>query len=184
MPRQVPQSTGDGGPAWRSMVELVLPILLVSGVALGWILLFRPRQAPASVTSTPPRVAMTRAVPTQAPTLWGTAAAPEDEVTYRGTALPTFTPTAPGVTTPTAGLDMNPAGLKVGEGAKITGTGGSGLNMRTEAASSSPHIRTLREGTVVELLDGPLQGGQHIWWKVRDDDGNTGWVVGQYLVPD
>jgi len=183
MPRQMPQSAGDRGTAWRLLVELILPVILVGGAALGWVLLFRPRQAPASVTPTSARVAMTRAVPTQAPTLWGTAAAAESEVTYRGTALPTFTPTAPGVTTPTAGLDMNPGGLKIGESAKVSGTGGSGLNMRTEATSSSSNIRTLREGSVVELLDGPLQGGQHIWWKVRDDSGNTGWVVGQYLVP-
>lgn len=163
------------------MLEFVLPALLVGGTALGWVILFRPRQPSVGPPPTQPRAVMTRSVPTQAPTLRGTAAYPADESARRGTALATFTPTPPGVTTPTAGLGLNTGGLKVGSVAVVSETGSSGLNMRTEASVSSQHIRTLREGTVVQVLDGPIRDDQYVWWKVRDDSGNTGWVVGRYL---
>jgi len=136
MPRHEPQSKGGGQTARWQMVEFVLPAFLVGVAVVGWVLLFKPRQAPSRATPTPRQAVMTRAVPTKAPTLWGTAAAPTSEMSYRGTALPTFTPTPPGVTTPTAGLDLNPGGLKVGGKAVVSGTGGSGLNVRTEASAS------------------------------------------------
>jgi len=181
MPRQKPQFKVGGHRAWWQMVEFVLPALLVGGAALGWVVVFSPRQPSAGTTPTQPHVVMTRSVPTQAPTLWGTAAYPTDEVTQRGTALATFTPTPPGVITPTAGLGLDTGGLEVGGTAVVSDTGSSGLNMRSEASVSSLHIRTLREGTVVQVLDGPLQDNQYVWWKVRDDSGHTGWVAGRYL---
>jgi uncharacterized protein YgiM (DUF1202 family) len=180
MPRRGLQSQDVRQPPFWRVLDMVLPAVLVGAAAVGWVVVFSPRQ-PASSASVPSRPVMTRAVPTQAPTLWGTAAYPTETPGTRGTALATFTGTPPGVMTPTAGTGVDTGGLEVGGSAVVAGTGTSGLNMRSEASVSSQHILTLREGTVVELVDGPLRDNQYVWWKVRDESGTSGWVVAEYL---
>jgi len=180
MPGRGLQSQDGRQPPWWRMLDMVLPAILVGAAAVGWVVVFSPRQ-PASSTPVPSRPVMTRAVPTQAPTLWGTAAFPTETPGPRGTALATFTGTPPGVMTPTAGTGVDTGGLEVGGSAVVSGTGTSGLNMRDEASVSSQHILTLREGSVVQLLDGPLRDDRYVWWKVRDESGSSGWVVGSYL---
>ena len=180
MPRRGLQSQGGEQRAWWHMLDRVLPALLVGAAAVGWVVVFSPRQ-PAPSTITPAHPVMTRAVPTQAPTLWGTAVYPTEVLGSRGTPLATFTGTPPGVMTPTAGTGVDTGGLEVGGAAVVSGTGSSGLNMRSKASLSSEHVVTLPEGAIVQVLDGPLRDNQYVWWKVRDKSDNSGWVVGRYL---
>jgi hypothetical protein len=65
----------------------------------------------------------------------------------------------------------------------VTGTGGSGLNERTGPATSYSVIRTLAEGTTVDIIcqsrSTSAVGGSYIWDKLND--ASRGWVSDYYL---
>lgn len=59
------------------------------------------------------------------------------------------------------------------------------LNMRSEPTSSVPDniVTTLAVGTELSVLSGPEEGDDFVWWQVNDPDGNTGWVVEDFIEP-
>src|SRR5438067_78653 len=67
--------------------------------------------------------------------------------------------------------------------ARITDTGGLGVNLRREPASSSATVAALPESAVVRLL-GPEQRGSdgRVWRQVEDSQGNQGWVPADFTV--
>lgn len=97
-------------------------------------------------------------------------------------ATPTVVTLAPGsgpaYPTPAPGV----AELKRGGTALVSGTGGQGLKVRTAPDINAPVIRTLREGSVVTLKEGPEDRGGYRWWRIDDGQG-LGWVVQDWLSP-
>jgi hypothetical protein len=73
--------------------------------------------------------------------------------------------------------------LAAGGNAVISGTGGSGANMRSVPEVGDNLIRTLFDDTALTVLEGPSEGGGFVWWKVRTPEGEEGWVVQDYLTP-
>ncbi len=61
--------------------------------------------------------------------------------------------------------------------AVVTGTGTDGLNLREGPAVTFAIIKTLPEGTVVDVVGGP----QGDWWQVSHE-GDIGWVNGTFLM--
>ncbi len=41
----------------------------------------------------------------------------------------------------------------------------------------------LAEGTALTVLEGPTEAADFVWWKVRTETGEEGWVVQDFLVP-
>ena len=69
--------------------------------------------------------------------------------------------------------------LWIGSLSIVTGTGGDGVYMRTDVYGEP--ITVLPEGTVGEVIDGPLWDADGMpWWMIATDYGN-GWVHGGYL---
>lgn len=66
---------------------------------------------------------------------------------------------------------------------KIANTEGQGANMRQSPATTAPVIRTLSEGTVVDVIGNETNAGGRNWRNVRDPAGATGWVASELLVP-
>lgn len=108
--------------------------------------------------------------------------------------LATFTPgatsTPPPLDEPTPDASVitdtvpGPTGaLTVGAPATVSGTGGSGVNMRNGSGTSFDIIRILGDDTVISLVEGPTDADGFTWWKARLDDGTEGWVVQDYLIP-
>jgi hypothetical protein len=63
-------------------------------------------------------------------------------------------------------------------------TEGQGANMRTEPSPSGTLVRTVREGTELELIGGERESGGRRWRNVRDPAGGaTGWIVSELLAP-
>jgi uncharacterized protein YraI len=87
--------------------------------------------------------------------------------------------------TPTEGIGAEPTAeekeISVGAQAKVSGTGNVGLNMRSGAGTAHTRVKTLPEGTTVELIGGPKEANGYTWWEVRDEAGKTGWVVAKFL---
>ena len=67
---------------------------------------------------------------------------------------------------------------------KIANTEGQGANMRQRPSTTAPILRTLPEGTVVEVIGDETQAEGRAWRNVRDPGGATGWVAAELLGPE
>jgi hypothetical protein len=82
--------------------------------------------------------------------------------------------TPPATTPPT---EIRPGVLVV-----VADTGGAGLRLRGQATTSAAVVTTVREGTVLTVLDGPEEADEYKWWKVRTPEGEEGWGAANWLV--
>jgi len=73
--------------------------------------------------------------------------------------------------------------LQEGWYARVVNTGGRGLRMRVAPGLDRPSVKTIPEGAVVKILDGPVDNDGYIWYGVRDPVGDYGWVAGDWLEP-
>jgi flagellar basal body-associated protein FliL len=55
-------------------------------------------------------------------------------------------------------------------------TNDQGLEMRDEASVNSRSVQTLRPGTRVQIIGGPVEAGGYTWWHVLSST-QTGWAV-------
>jgi hypothetical protein len=88
------------------------------------------------------------------------------------------------VETPGAG-STQPSGttggtLAIGASVQVANTGGTGVNLRSEASTDSEVVDVLLDGTPLTVIDGPTDAEGYTWWQVQGDAG-TGWLVDQYL---
>ena len=75
-----------------------------------------------------------------------------------------------------------PAAGGIAPDTQVTVTDGP-LNLRSEANTTSDIVTTLETGTVLDVISGPEEGEGYVWWQVVDAQGNTGWVVQEFLQP-
>jgi len=70
----------------------------------------------------------------------------------------------------------------------VSYTGGIGLRLRSTASLSATIIKTLPEGTQMNVFSGPIQADGYTWWALQGYVGSTlytGWgAVGNWLVPN
>ncbi|HVL25463.1 MAG TPA: SH3 domain-containing protein [Thermomicrobiales bacterium] len=57
------------------------------------------------------------------------------------------------------------------------------LNMRAEPVTTGDLVTTLAAGTELDVIGGPEQGEDYTWWQVVDPEGNSGWVVENFIEP-
>ena len=75
-----------------------------------------------------------------------------------------------------------PTEIRPGVLVMVTGTQGAGLRLREQATTSAAVVTTVKEGTVLTVLDGPEQADDYQWWKVRTPSGEEGWGADNWLV--
>lgn len=76
-----------------------------------------------------------------------------------------------------------PAGVAPGGWGKVTGTyPTTGLRLRSEAAPWNTLLKVLPEDTVIQVISGPVTGGNGNPWYQVETTGSTGWVDGTYLI--
>ncbi len=78
--------------------------------------------------------------------------------------------------------------LVIGGQAEVQTTSGDVLNLRSGPARSFARLGTVGDGTLLTILDGPVNADGLNWWRVRLATGGEGWVVDsadgvQTLVP-
>ena len=94
--------------------------------------------------------------------------------------LPSPSPGAGTVIAPGASPSPAASGVRM----KIANTEGQGANMRQRPSTTAPVLRTLPDGTVVEVIGGETNAENRNWRNVRDPGGATGWVASELLAPE
>ena len=76
-------------------------------------------------------------------------------------------------------------GMAAGMSVQVTGTGGSGLNLRSGPGSTAGRMDVALEGEIFVVVAGPEIAGDAEWWQIEDPDDPTRrwWAVANYLVP-
>ena len=167
---------------WPRWMWVAVPVLVVVVVAGLWWAIFSPTDAATSTPTPTPTLRIIREQPTQAPTVQSTLPPLESTATRPVLPLPTFTAAPEAISTPTSSTQIaTQAALVVGSKAKVVGTGGSGLNVRSAAGTGQARIKTLPDGTLVEVIGGPTEADGFTWWQIRDEAGVTGWVASKFL---
>ncbi|MBA2450571.1 MAG: SH3 domain-containing protein, partial [Chloroflexi bacterium] len=112
------------------------------------------------------------------------AAAPATPASTRPPAAAQVAPTSaaePARPTPTRAAA--PAATKpASPRAQIANTGGQGANVRSEPGAGGRVLKTLAEGSAVEVLGAEREVEGRPWRQIRDSAGVTGWIVSGALV--
>ena len=115
------------------------------------------------------------ATPTALPAAASTS--PTPTVSSIAAIFATFTPTP--VTGPTA-----TAQAVVGQRLQVAGTGNDGVNLRREPGQTGERIKTIREGTVLEVVGPDQTVDGTVWRNVRDTQGESGWIAASFLAAE
>jgi uncharacterized protein YgiM (DUF1202 family) len=164
---------------------IAIPVLVVVVVVAFWWALFADTDKGSTSPTPTPTMKVIRPATTVA-TVDATAdaqvATPTLEVLVTPV-LPTATAAPQATETPAASPTeaTSSDGLAIGVSAKVVGTGGVGLNVRAGAGTGHARIKTLAEGSVVEVIGGPTDANGFTWWQMRDEAGATGWAASKFL---
>lgn len=73
--------------------------------------------------------------------------------------------------------------IKIGSYIQISGTGGSGLNIRINPQLSAEKNFIGNESEVFKVIDGPVTQDNYTWWNLVApyDESRQGWAVEDYL---
>lgn len=146
---------------WLLSMGILSVILVVGIVALAFLTLFRPTPLPTSV---PLPAAETEAEDTPTPVMVQSTSVPP---------LPTSTPAS-----------TVPAEIAIGTYVRVSGTGGNDLSFRAGPGTNHDRLKVVAEGSVLKVLDGPVETDAYVWWRLQDvSDGMVGWAVADYLEP-
>ncbi len=92
---------------------------------------------------------------------------------------------APASTSPaTAAVPSpEPPRVQVGGWVRVQGTEGGDLRLRAAPGLGGETLALAKEGTVLRVLEGPVEADGYTWWRVQSAEGQAGWAAGQWLVP-
>ncbi|MCE1253886.1 MAG: SH3 domain-containing protein, partial [Anaerolineae bacterium] len=134
-----------------------------------------------TLTLVRPQISQTSTQTTPAPSLLSPSASPSPEAVFVTPGGPTFTPTNTLIPTRTPTITPSPAPTPVY--AKIAAKEDAGALVRKEPDFSSPVVKSLLNGSLVEILPDSIDKNGIIWYKVRlPDGGGDGWIVRYVLV--
>jgi hypothetical protein len=85
--------------------------------------------------------------------------------------------------TPTPTYVFTEDGIGIGAYVQVSGTGVSGLRLRSGPGTSNPHRFIGMEEEVFEVKDGPQFSDGFTWWYLEApyDSSRSGWAAGEYL---
>lgn len=67
------------------------------------------------------------------------------------------------------------------EQVKVTATRGAGVNLRNAAGERAARLKTLPEGTLLQVIGPDTQTDGIVWRNVREPSGGVGWVAASFL---
>lgn len=95
------------------------------------------------------------------------------------TVAPPPVPTA--IPTPIPAPVMTPVPAPVVEKVRVANTRGAGVNLRAKAGERAQRIKTMPEGSVLEVVGEDTAVDGLVWRNVKDATGASGWMAGQFL---
>jgi hypothetical protein len=66
---------------------------------------------------------------------------------------------------------------------RVAFTGGHGANLRTSPGERAQRVKTLPEGSTLDVVGGPQTVDGLVWRNVRDAAGATGWIAAPFAAP-
>jgi len=174
----------------KRLISLLVIVVVAILALIAYLLISRRHSAPtpagtATMSTAAPTLTLTQAMPLSTQL----AATPIGEMTSTHTPqAPTPTPVSTDTATPTA--QPEPTATETPTAApttpepvtaKVSGTEGDGLRLREGPGLNYDKIRTLPEGTLVQIIGGPVEADGHQWFNIIDDLGNEGWCAGDWL---
>lgn len=72
----------------------------------------------------------------------------------------------------------------IGQRLQVANTGNDGVNLRRDPGQNGERIKTVREGTVVDVVGADQVIDGTIWRNVRDTQGDQGWIAANFLAPE
>jgi len=163
---------------------VVVPLLVVVVIAGLWWALIAPEPSNRK-EATPTPTPLSQAAPQTSPTpAEGVAGAAMVTATPTSATLPGLVPTATsaaGQATATPSEPTAAGTFAEGDKVVVAGTEGAGLRIRMGAGTGYDRIKTVDEGTVLEIVGGPKDANNIAWYQVRDSSGTTGWAAAEYL---
>lgn len=128
----------------------------------------KPTMSPG-VAPSPPAIAVSPgALP---PRTDGTTIAPGPTAGPGAGGTPEPAPTAP------------PSAKPAGEQVKVGNTDGGGANLRERPGASAPIVKTVPDGTVLQIVGADQAMDGVPWRNVRDEGGTQGWMAAELLEP-
>jgi hypothetical protein len=95
---------------------------------------------------------------------------------------PAAAPAAPVVApTPIPAPVVTPQPTPAPERVKVSFTNGSGVNIRARAGERGQRLKTVPEGTLLEIVGGDETADGIAWRNIRDAAGTTGWVASKFV---
>jgi len=161
---------------WLLSMGILSVILVVGVVALALLALFRP--TPTSTPVLSPAEGPALPSPTSVPLPEGEtgAEATPPPVMVQDTPVPSLYTSTP--------VSAVPAEITIGIYVKVSGTGGNDLSFRDGPNTNYARLKIVAEGSVLRVLDGPVEADGYVWWQLQDvSDGMVGWAVADYLEP-
>jgi hypothetical protein len=67
------------------------------------------------------------------------------------------------------------------ERVKVSFANGSGVNLRARAGERGQRLKSIPEGTLLEVVGTDETADGTVWRNVRDAGGTTGWMSGKFL---
>jgi hypothetical protein len=175
-PRRIEEASSVeiGFPIAWVLIGALAGLLVIGLIGLGVVNIVRKQ----SLTPTPtgiPGLAPTQPIaqttkPDVTPTI-------PPVVTLEPTPTPTITPTP---------IPVAPEKLAPGVYAKIIGTEGNGVSVRSGPGTNNARLTVAAENSLVLTLDGPRADenqDDYVWWFVRAEDGVEGWTVQDFMEP-
>jgi len=161
---------------WPDYLRIALPVLgVILMLALAWFWLNSLLGRNDNLAKVTPPVSTTTAVPA---VITGSTATPAKATTP--IPLTTAVPTGTAQATQATGAAQ---GIQNGSKVVVANTGGSGVNLRAAPSTSGEVVKTLPEGTKLTVVGNSVNADGHVWWPVKTDSGDSGYVVGDYLKP-
>ena len=71
--------------------------------------------------------------------------------------------------------------IKIGVEVKVIGTGAEGLSFRSGPGVNDARLKTVYDGEVFTVLEGPEEASGYRWWRLQDEEGTAGWGVHTWL---
>lgn len=168
-PRHLQTPAGDTPWLWLGLGLVITCATLFLVYALLQILLVRDPLTINGVQPPPATIVYLTAPPTLEPTATFVLPTP--------TPIPTLTPA------PTRDRTEAPEVITIDYYVSVTGTDGAGLSVRGGPSTDNVRLERVEDGTVMLVLDGPVENEGFVWWKLQLSTGVEGWAVDTYLVP-
>jgi hypothetical protein len=105
---------------------------------------------------------------------------------------PTIAVAAPAVTAPGAvpGVEVSPVAIQAspspaaGPRLKVVNTENQGVRFRQRPSTQGQVLRSLPEGTVLEVVGPDSEADGITWRNVREPGGAVGWVASEFVTPE